>query len=162
MSKKAKYLYRLEENEKKLLGFELSRENVPYLLMELKHYFNETYQLIMNIFKKIFSAKKNNNLLYRDLDKYIQELEKAEMNVLKFYKLMMFYLKIKNLDINQTDIIIEFENEEEKNNLLALLSERKPLLDKFKENIKKLENLKRNVNFIYEQMMSLNDIDNNE
>ena len=143
MSKKAKYLYRLEENEKKLLGFELSRENVPYLLMELKHYFNETYQ-------------------FRDLDKYIQELEKAEMNVLKFYKLMMFYLKIKNLDINQTDIIIEFENEEEKNNLLALLNERKPLLDKFKENIKKLENLKRNVNFIYEQMMSLNDIDNNE
>ena len=162
MSKKGKYLYRLEENEKKLMGFELSKENVPYLLMELKHSFNETYQLIMNIFKKIFSAKKNNNLLYKDLEKYIQELEKSEMNVLKIYKVMMFYLKISNLDLHQTDIIIEFENEEEKNNLLSLLNERKPLLDRFKDNIKKLEKLKIDVNLIYEQMMSLNDIDNNE
>ena len=89
-----KISYTLNEEEKKHFKFELSRENVPFVLMDLKRYFNETYQLIMNIFKKIFSAKKNNNILDKELEKYIQELEKCELNVLRQYKIILFYLKL--------------------------------------------------------------------
>ena len=65
MSRSGKILYKLNEEEKKLLSYEFSKENIPYLLLELKNSFNSTYQYIMNIFKKVFNGKKNNNQLYK-------------------------------------------------------------------------------------------------
>ena len=157
-----KISHTLNEEEKKLFKFELSRENVPFVLMDLKRYFNETYQLIMNIFKKIFSAKKNNNILDKELEKYIQELEKCELNVLRQYKIILFYLKLSNMDVNTAEICLEFENEQEKNELLKLLKERSQQLKLFKDNLDKLETLKLKVKVIYEKMMSLSDNDNIE
>ena len=157
-----KISYTLNDEEKKLFKFELSRENVPFVLMDLKRYFNETYQLIMNIFKKIFSAKKNNNILDKELEKYIQELEKCELNVLRQYKIILFYLKLSNMDVNTAEICLEFENEQEKNELLKLLKERGQQLKLFKDNLDKLETLKLKVKVIYEKMMSLSDNDNIE
>ena len=157
-----KISYTLKDEEKKLFKFELSRENVPFVLMDLKRYFNETYQLIMNIFKKIFSAKKNNNILDKELEKYIQELEKCELNVLRQYKIILFYLKLSNMDVNTAEICLEFENEQEKNELLKLLKERGQQLKLFKDNLDKLETLKLKVKVIYEKMMSLSDNDNIE
>ena len=157
-----KISYTLNDEEKKLFKFELSRENVPFVLMDLKRYFNETYQLIMNIFKKIFSAKKNNNILDKELEKYIQELEKCELNVLRQYKIILFYLKLSNMDVNTAEICLEFENEQEKNELLKLLKERSQQLKLFKDNLDKLETLKLKVKVIYEKMMSLSDNDNIE
>ena len=157
-----KISHTLNEEEKKLFKFELSRENVPFVLMDLKRYFNETYQLIMNIFKKIFSAKKNNNILDKELEKYIQELEKCELNVLRQYKIILFYLKLSNMDVNTAEICLEFENEQEKNELLKLLKERGQQLKLFKDNLDKLETLKLKVKVIYEKMMSLSDNDNIE
>ena len=49
MSRSGKILYKLNEEEKKLLSYEFSKENIPYLLLELKNSFNSTYQYIMNI-----------------------------------------------------------------------------------------------------------------
>ena len=157
-----KISYTLNDEEKKLFKFELSRENVPFVLMDLKRYFNETYQLIMNIFKKIFSAKKNNNILDKELEKYIQELEKCELNVLRQYKIILFYLKLSNMDVNTAEICLEFENEQEKNELMKLLKERGQQLKLFKDNLDKLETLKLKVKVIYEKMMSLSDNDNIE
>ena len=157
-----KISYTLKDEEKKLFRFELSKENVPYVLIELKRNFNETYQLIMNIFKKIFSVKKNNNILANELEKYIQELEKCELNVLRHYKIMMFYLQLSKVDINTAEICLEFENEQEKNELLKLIKERGVQLKIFKENINKLETLKLKVNVLHEIMMSLSDNDNLE
>ena len=157
-----KISYTLKDEEKKLFKFELSRENVPFVLMDLKRYFNETYQLIMNIFKKIFSAKKNNNILDKELEKYIQELEKCELNVLRQYKIILFYLILSNMDVNTAEICLEFENEQEKNELLKLLKERGQQLKLFKDNLDKLETLKLKVKVIYEKMMSLSDNDNIE
>ena len=116
----------------------------------------------MNIFKKIFSVKKNNNILVKELEKYIQELEKCELNVLRNYKIMMFYLQLSKVDINTAEIYLEFENEQEKNELLKLIEERGVQLEIFKENINKLETLKAKVNVLYEKMMSLSDNDNIE
>ena len=157
-----KISHTLTDEEKKLFKFELSRENVPFVLMDLKRYFNETYQLIMNIFKKIFSAKKNNNILDKELEKYIQELEKCELNVLRQYKIILFYLKLSNMDVNTAEICLEFENEQEKNELLKLLKERSQQLKLFKDNLDKLETLKLKVKVIYEKVMSLSDNDNIE
>ena len=155
-------LYNLNEEEKKLFSFELSKENIPYVLIELKRSFNETYQLIMNIFKKIFGAKKNNNILDEELKKYTQELEKCELNVLRQYKIMMFYLKLSNMNINKDEIVLEFESEQEKNDLLKTLKERGIQLELFNDNLNRLENLKLKVNAIYEKLMSSNDSDNIE
>ena len=155
-------LYSLNEEEKKLFSFELSKENIPYVLIELKRSFNETYQLIMNIFKKIFGAKKNNNILDEELKKYTQELEKCELNVLRQYKIMMFYLKLSNMNINKDEIVLEFESEQEKNDLLKTLKERGIQLELFNDNLNRLENLKLKVNAIYEKLMSSNDSDNIE
>ena len=159
MSRSGKILYKLNEEEKKLLSYEFSKENIPYLLLELKNSFNSTYQYIMNIFKKVFNGKKNNNQLYVELDNYIKELEKAEMSVLNDYKILMFYLKLKNVDINHTDIILEIENEEEKKRLIALAQEREKNLKKYKENINKLEQMKTELNTLYEKMMSKNEME---
>ena len=59
MSHNGKLLYSLNDEEKKRFSFELSKENLPYILLDYKNHFNETYQYIMNIFKKVFSGKKN-------------------------------------------------------------------------------------------------------
>ena len=91
---------------------------------------------------------------------YIKELEKAEMSVLNDYKILMFYLKLKNVDINHTDIILEIENEEEKKRLIALAQEREKNLKKYKENINKLEQMKTELNTLYEKMMSKNEMEN--
>ena len=153
---------RLNETEKKQLAYELSKENIPPILLSLKKSFNDTYQFILNIFKKIFSSKKNNNQINNELSTFVEELEKIEMNVLKQYKIMMFYVEIMDLDINGSQISLEVENEEEKDEILRLLSEREFLLKKFKENVISLERLKIKVNDIYERMTSVMDMDNTE
>ena len=162
MSHNGKFLYRLNDEEKRRFSFELSKDNIPNILIEYKNHFNETYQYIMNIFKKVFSGKKNNNQLCAELEAYINKLEITEKNVLKQYKLIMFYLKIANLDINNTDIQLEFESEEEKNKFIALLKEREENLSQFKQNINKLESLREEFNLYYEKMMTTNENDNQD
>ena len=162
MSHNGKFLYRLNDEEKRRFSFELSKDNIPNILIEYKNHFNETYQYIMNIFKKVFSGKKNNNQLCAELEGFINRLEITERNVLKQYKIILFYLKIANLDINNTDIQLEFESEEEKNKFMALLLEREKYLLKFKENINKLEYLKAEFNLYYEKMMTTNENDNQD
>ena len=162
MSHNGKFLYHLNDEEKRRFSFELSKDNIPNILIEYKNHFNETYQYIMNIFKKVFSGKKNNNQLCAELEGFINRLEITERNVLKQYKIILFYLKIANLDINNTDIQLEFESEEEKNKFMALLLEREKNLLKFKENINKLEYLKAEFNLYYEKMMTTNENDNQD
>ncbi len=162
MSHNGKILYSLNDEEKKRFSFELSKENLPYILLDYKNHFNETYQYIMNIFKKVFSGKKNNNQLCTELEGFINKLEIAEKNVLKDYKIIMLYLKIINSDINQTDIQLEFESEQEKNVFLSLLKEREKHLINFKENINKLELLKEEFNLYYEKMLQICDKENQE
>ena len=66
------------------------------------------------------------------------------------------------MDVNTAEICLEFENEQEKNELLKLLKERSQQLKLFKDNLDKLETLKLKVKVIYEKMMSLSDNDNIE
>ena len=160
MSNSRKFLYTLTDEEKSLFSFELSKENIPYVLFQLKHSFNETYQYLLNIFKKVFSAKKSNNVLYEDIKKFIQDLQNSELDVLRQYKIMLFYLQIANTDINNAKIILEFENQQEKNELMKMLNERKNQLLLFVENLKKLEELKNKVNATYEKIISQIDLDN--
>ena len=160
MSNSRKFLYTLTDEEKRLFSFELSKENIPYVLFQLKHSFNETYQYLLNIFKKVFSAKKSNNVLYEDIKKFIQDLQNSELDVLRQYKIMLFYLQIANTDINNAKIILEFENQQEKNELMKMLNERKKQLLLFVENLKKLEELKNKVNATYEKIISQIDLDN--
>ena len=116
MSKKEVIIYKLNDEEKNILKLELDKETITRYLLQMKWNFNQTYQLMMNIFKKIFNSKKNNNILAKELISHIEELEKYEQMVLKIYKIIMIYLKIINCDMNNTDICIEFENEQEKKN----------------------------------------------
>ena len=160
MSNSRKFLYTLTDEEKRLFSFELSKENIPYVLFQLKHSFNETYQYLLNIFKKVFSAKKSNNVLSEDIKKFIQDLQNSELDVLRQYKIMLFYLQIANTDINNAKIILEFENQQEKNELMKMLNEKKNQLLLFVENLKKLEELKNKVNATYEKIISQIDLDN--
>ena len=162
MSHNGKILYSLNEKEKKLFSYELSKEKIPYLLLEYKNHFNETYQYIMNIFKKVFSGKKNNNQLCAELEGFINKLEASEKNVLKQYKIIILYLKLSNLDINKTDIQLEFESEQEKNVFLSLLKEREKHLINFKENINKLESLREEFNLYYEKLVAIYDNETQE
>ena len=162
MSNSRKFQYTLNEEEKKLFSFELSKENVPFILIEIKRSFNQVYQLLMNVFKKIFITKKNNNVLDEEIQKYVSDLENYEKNILRKYKIMMFYLKLSDIDVNNDEIALEFDSEVEKNEFLKLLRERGSHLKKFHENLKKLESLKLKVNDIFEKLNSSNDPDNSE
>ena len=162
MSNSRKFQYTLNEDEKKLFSFELSKENVPFILIEIKRSFNQVYQLLMNVFKKIFITKKNNNVLDEEIQKYVSDLENYEKNILRKYKIMMFYLKLSDIDVNNDEIALEFDSEVEKNEFLKLLRERGSHLKIFHENLKKLESLKLKVNDIFEKLNSSNDLDNSE
>ena len=162
MSKKEVIIYKLNEEEKNILKLELDKETITRYLLQMKWNFNQTYQLMMNIFKKIFNSKKNNNILAKELISNIEELEKYELMVLKIYKIIMIYLKIINCDMNNTDICIEFENEQEKKKLIDDLSNRKKLLEEFKSNMEKLERIKRDVNSIHEKFTNYLEMDNTD
>ena len=162
MSNSRKFQYTLNKEDKKLFSFELSKENVPFILIEIKRSFNQVYQLLMNVFKKIFITKKNNNVLDEEIQKYVSDLENYEKNILRKYKIMMFYLKLSDIDVNNDEIALEFDSEVEKNEFLKLLRERGSHLKKFHENLKKLESLKLKVNDIFEKLNSSNDLDNSE
>ncbi len=116
----------------------------------------------MNVFKKILTTKKNNNVLDEEIQKYVSDLENYEKNILRKYKIMMFYLKLSDIDVNNDEIALEFDSEVEKNEFLKLLRERGSHLKKFHENLKKLESLKIKVNDIFEKLNSSNDLDNSE
>ena len=162
MSNSRKFQYTLNKEDKKLFSFELSKENVPFILIEIKRSFNQVYQLLMNVFKKIFITKKNNNVLDEEIQKYVSDLENYEKNILRKYKIMMFYLKLSDIDVNNDEIALEFDSEVEKNEFLKLLRERGSHLKIFHENLKKLESLKLKVNDIFEKLNSSNDLDNSE
>jgi len=91
MSKKEVIIYKLNDEEKNILKLELDKETITRYLLQMKWNFNQTYQLMMNIFKKIFNSKKNNNILAKELISNIEELEKYELMVLKIYKIIIIY-----------------------------------------------------------------------
>ena len=159
MSQKETKIYKLNEEEKKIFKLELGKDIIAQYLLQIKYNFNQTYQIIMNIFKKLFNTKKNNIILSKELLNHIEELKRCEQIVLKYYKIMMIYLKIANSDINNTEICIEFENEQEKNRVLEELANRKKLLEEFKNNYNNLEKLKIEVNKICDKMIAISDMD---
>ena len=151
--------YKLNEEEKGMLSYEFSKDYIYYALAEYQTKFNEIYRILINIFKKIFGIKKTNKNFKDDLDKLIEELKKVEEAVVKKYKFLLVLKKINIMDINKTDIYLEFSDENEKNLFIEKLKKRKELLEIFKKQMNELEEIKNGINYIYEKVISMNSVE---
>ena len=154
-------LHKLENEEKNLLGYELSKnkEQAYFFLIDYQNKFNEVYRTFINIFRKIFYMKKSNKNLKEEIQKSILELQKAEQSVLIKYKLLLFYSQLFNSNFNNADIYFEFKTQEEKKNFFDNLKKRKDLLENYSNQIKQLEDLKNRINSIYERIISMSCVD---
>ena len=146
--------HKLDIKEKNLLGYELStnKDHAYFVLVEYQAKFNEIYKLFINIFRRIFTNRKNNKI--QEINNVLDNLLKAEQLVINKYKILMFYTKFYKSDFNNTDIYLEFENEKEEKNLFDNLEKRKKLLEKFNKQIEILEGIKKRINSVYEKTIS--------
>ena len=145
-------IHYLKEEEKALLSYELSREHIFYYLPEYQNRFNEIYRYFINIYRKIFMKRTNKNLK-EDITKLIGELHVIEQKVLNKYKIIILYIKISKMDLNNTDICLEFESETEEKNFFYNLNKRKTLLEIYKKQYDELDELKNRINSIYEKII---------
>lgn len=151
--------YKLNEEEKGMLSYEFSKDYIYSALVEYQAKFNEIYRILINIFKKIFGIKKTNKSFKDDLEKLIDDLKKVEETVVKKYKLLLLLKKINIMDINKTDLYLEFSDETEKNLFIDNLKKRKELLEIFKKQMNELEDIKNGINYIYEKVISMNSVE---
>ena len=151
--------YKLNEEEKGMLSYEFSKDYIYSALAEYQAKFNEIFRILINIFKKIFGIRKTNKSFKDDLEKLIDDLKNAEEAVVKKYKLLLVLKKINIMDINKTDIYLEFSDENEKNLFIEKLKKRKELLEIFKKQMNELEEIKNGINYIYEKVISMNSVE---
>ena len=151
--------YKLNEEEKGMLSYEFSKDYIYSALVEYQAKFNEIYRILINIFKKIFGIKKTNKSFKDELEKLIDDLKKVEETVVKKYKLLLLLKKINIMDINKTDLYLEFSDETEKNLFIDNLKKRKELLEIFKKQMNELEDIKNGINYIYEKVISMNSVE---
>ena len=154
-------MHLLKEEEKALLSFEFSREHIFCYLPEYQNKFNDIYRYFINIFRRIFLKRPNKNIK-EEISKIIGELQMAEQKVLNKYKILLLYIKLSKMDLKNTDIILEFENENEEKNFFNNLIKRKSLLEQYKRQIAELEELKSRINSLYEKIISMSCLDINK
>ena len=153
------FLHKLTDEEKTLLGYEFSKERMFLTLVEYQIKFNDVYRDFINIFRKIFFLKKTKNNLMDELSNLIEELAAKEQELLKKHKTIYFYKQLSKLNLANTDIYLEFTNKEEEQKFFRKLNNRKDSLIKYKEQITKLEDLKRQINSIYTKITSISCMD---
>ena len=148
-----KIVYKLNDEEKLLLGYDFSMDKKFITLVEYRTKFNEIYRDFLNIFRRIFMKKSRANIK-NDLEKMIKELGEKEQDILLKYKIIYNYLALSQLNINTTDILLEFNSNEEKEAFIKRLIERKELMKKFNEQIQDLEYKKNRINHIYDKVIT--------
>lgn len=153
------FLHKLTDEEKTLLGYEFSKERMFLTLVEYQIKFNDVYRDFINIFRKIFFLKKTKNNLMDELSNLIEELAAKEQELLKKHKTIYFYKQLSKLNLSNTDIYLEFTNKDEEQKFFRKLNNRKDSLIKYKEQITKLEDLKRQINSIYTKITSISCMD---
>ena len=94
-----------------------------------------------------------------ELSNLIEELAAKEQELLKKHKTIYFYKQLSKLNLSNTDIYLEFTNKEEEQKFFRKLNNRKDSLIKYKEQITKLEDLKRQINSIYTKITSISCMD---
>ena len=151
----------LKDEEKKLLSFELSKEHIFVFLPEYQSKFNEIYRNLINIFRKIFQKRLPKNQK-EELSKMVQELQVSEQKMLNKYKLLMLYLKLSKMDLNNTDIYLEFKDENEEKQFFEKLNQRKSLLEAYNTQIIELKDIKNKINSLYEKIISMSCLDINK
>lgn len=152
-------LHKLTDEEKTLLGYEFSKERMFLTLVEYQIKFNDVYRDFINIFRKIFFVKKSKNNLMKELSNFIAELAAKEQELLKKHKTLLFYKQLSKLNLSNTDIYLEFTNKEEEKKFFNNLRNRKTFLQQYKEQIIKLDDLKRQINSIYTKITSMSCVD---
>ena len=148
-----KIVYKLNDEEKLLLGYEFSKDKIFLTLVEYRAKFNEIYRDFLSIFRKIFMKKSRANIK-NDFTKMIKELGEQEQDILLKYKIIYNYLALSQQNINNMDILLEFNSNEEKEAFIKKLKERKELLKKLNEQIQELECIKSRINYIYDKVIT--------
>lgn len=157
-SSNKKISYKLNEEEKLLLGYEFSKEKIFYTLVEYKTAFNEIYRAFINIFRRFFIKKSRNNLK-AELAQSIKELGEKEQELLLKYKMILHYLALSKTNINNTDIYLEFANNEEKDAFFKSLKDRKELLKRYMDHIRELEYIRNRINSAYDKVITNSCVD---
>ena len=146
----------LSKEEKKLLGYEFSKEYLNLSMFELQRAFNDVYKDLIDIFRKIFISTRNKSIRSQELKNYTNLLFEYEQNALIKYKKLLVLYEIKKTDVKKANIYLQFNSEDEKTRFFENLNKRKRYLEDYQKNIETLDLLRSRINSLYEKISSSN------
>ena len=147
------YLYKLTEDEVLMLGYELSTDFLQKQVSIMQEKVNRVYKNLIKIAKYLTTSKNDSgDKKYQSLKGLSSDIKNTEDEVLQIRANIAAIIQVAKVDLNNTRIYLEFENEQEKNTFIKNLETRKNNLKQYQDNLKILISLNEKIKNVIEKV----------
>lgn len=144
--------HQLTQAEIKMLGFEFSPEFLKKQILIMQESVNVIFKNFIKLAKFLSNKNDAGKRKLETLKKLSEDIIRTENDYLEFKANVSKILQVTRADLNNTRIFFQFKDENEKNNFLNQITQRKDYLITYQANLDILEKLNEKINSVIEKV----------
>ena len=144
--------HQLTQAEIKMLGFEFSPEFLKKQILIMQESVNVIFKNFIKLAKFLSNKNDAGKRKLETLKKLSEDIIRTENEYLEFKANVSKILQVTRADLNNTRIFFQFKDENEKNNFLNQITQRKDYLITYQANLDILEKLNEKINSVIEKV----------
>lgn len=144
--------HQLTQAEIKMLGFEFSPEFLKKQILIMQESVNVIFKNFIKLAKFLSNKNDAGKRKLETLKKLSEDIIRTENEYLEFKANVSKILQVTRADLNNTRIFFQFKDENEKNNFLNQITQRRDYLITYQANLDILEKLNEKINSVIEKV----------
>ena len=144
--------HQLTQAEIKMLGFEFSPEFLKKQILIMQESVNVIFKNFIKLAKFLSNKNDAGKRKLETLKKLSEDIIRTENEYLEFKANVSKILQVTRADLNNTRIFFQFKDENEKNNFLNQITQRRDYLITYQANLDILEKLNDKINSVIEKV----------
>ena len=144
--------HQLTQAEIKMLGFEFSPEFLKKQILIMQESVNVIFKNFIKLAKFLSNKNDAGKRKLETLKKLSEDIIRTENDYLEFKANVSKILQVTRADLNNTRIFFQFKDENEKNNFLNQITQRRDYLITYQANLDILEKLNEKINSVIEKV----------
>ena len=144
--------HQLTQAEIKMLGFEFSPEFLKKQILIMQDSVNVIFKNFIKLAKFLSNKNDAGKRKLETLKKLSEDIIRTENEYLEFKANVSKILQVTRADLNNTRIFFQFKDENEKNNFLNQITQRRDYLITYQANLDILEKLNEKINSVIEKV----------
>ena len=144
--------HQLTQAEIKMLGFEFSPEFLKKQILIMQESVNVIFKNFIKLAKFLSNKNDAGKRKLETLKKLSEDIIRTENEYLEFKANVSKILQVTRADLNNTRIFFQFKDENEKNNFLNQITQRRDYLITYQANLDILQKLNEKINSVIEKV----------